>query len=437
MDFMGSNPPTKTALNNKSVARIISKQKIPRFYRIQQNFDDYCMQDIPKAVVSALERPDTFDCIKPGQRIALTAGSRGVCNIVEILKTVADQIKKKSAQPFIIPAMGSHGGATAEGQTAVLESYGISEESTGCPVLSSMETVQIGIAGNGKPVRIDKIASEADGIILVGRVKAHTAFSGNIESGLLKMAVIGLGKQFGAEICHADGFGEMEDNICSIAKVIFDSGKISFGIALIENAYDKTRRISAIPTNRIFAEEPEMLLEAKKHMPSILLNPVDVLVVDAIGKNISGSGMDPNISGTFSTPYISGGLEKQRVVVLDITKESHGNGLGMGAADFSVQRAYDKFDFEMTYPNALTSTVIRPVKIPMILANDRLAIAAAIKTCNMINFDNPRVVRIKNTLEIREIMISEALYAEAEVHPQIKIIGGPEKLKFDVWGNLF
>ncbi len=428
---------TKTARTDKSVAEIISRQKLPRFIKIKQKFDSFAITDIPAAIDSALLRPDTYERILSGQKIALTAGSRGLSNIVEILKTVADRIKAKGAYPFIIPAMGSHGGATAEGQVAVLESYGITEESTGCPIHSSMETVQLGVASNGKPVRIDKYAYEADGIILIGRVKAHTAFSGNIESGLVKMSVIGLGKQFGAEICHGDGFGRMEENICQIARVIFNSGKVVFGLALIENAYDKTRSIHAVPTDKIFKEEPLLLADAKKHMPSILINPVDVLVVDEIGKNISGSGLDPNISGTFSTPYASGGLDKQRVVVLDITDESHGNGLGLGVADFSVQRAFDKFDFEMTYPNALTSTVIRPIKIPMILANDRLAITAAIKTCNLIDFDNPRVVRIKNTLEIGELMISEALLKEAEEHSQIEIVGEVEELSFDLDGNLF
>ena len=431
------NPPGKHARIDKSVAQIILKQRLPKFTKIRQKFDDNAIENIKAAVDEALKRPGTIDRIKPGQRIALTAGSRGLCNVVEILRAVVDRVKAKGAEPFIIPAMGSHGGATAEGQAAVLASYGITKESVGCPVVSSMETVQIGVADDGKPVRIDKHASEADGIILVGRIKAHTAFSGRIESGLVKMAVIGVGKQFGAEICHGDGFGRMEENISRIAKVIFDSGKIAFGLALIENAYDKTRSMYAVPTDKIFEEEPGLLQEAKKHMPSILLNTVDVLVVDEIGKNISGSGLDPNISGTFSTPYASGGLEKQRVVVLDITPESHGNGLGMGVADFSVQRAFDKFDFEMTYPNALTSTVIRPVKIPMILANDQLAIAAAIKTCNLIDYGNPRVVRIKNTLEIGELMISEALIPEAEKNPQIEMIGEARELPFNAEGNLF
>ena len=431
------NPPGKSARTDRSVAEIISRQKLPRFVKIRQKFDNFAIENVRDAVDAALLRPGTLERVQPGQRIALTAGSRGLSHIVEILRRVAELLKEKGALPFVIPAMGSHGGATAEGQEAVLASYGITEKTVGCPIISGMETVQIGTAEDGKPVRIDKYASEADGIILIGRIKAHTAFSGRIESGLVKMAVIGVGKQFGAEICHGDGFGKMEENICRIAKVIFDSGKVVFGLGLIENAYDKTHSIHAVPTVRIFEEEPDLLIEAKKLMPSILLSPVDVLVVDEIGKNISGSGLDPNISGTFSTPYASGGLEKQRVVVLDITDESHGNGLGMGAADFSVQRAFDKFDFEMTYPNALTSTVIRPVKIPMILANDKLAISAAIKTCNLIDFDNPKVVRIKNTLEIGEIMISEALIPEAEANPLIEIIGTPEKLPFDSRGNLF
>ncbi len=436
MEEMGLSP-GKTAFADKTVAEIVSKQRLPKFVKIEQRFDLYSIADIRVAVEAALQRPGTLDAVKPGQRIALTAGSRGISNIIEILKSVADRIKEKGAYPFVIPAMGSHGGATAEGQLEVLSGYGITEESVGCPILSSMETVQIGVAENGKPVRIDKYASEADGIVLIGRIKAHTAFSGVIESGLTKMAVIGLGKQYGAEICHADGFGAMVDNLLSIGKTVLNSGKVLFGLGLIENAYDKTRSIHAVPAEKISEEEPALLLESKRWMPSIMFDSVDVLIVDEVGKNISGSGMDATITGTFSTPYASGGLEKQRVVVLDITDASHGNGMGLGVADFSVQRAFDKYDFEATYPNALTSTVMRPIKIPMILANDRLAVAAAIKTCNMIDYNNPRVVRIKNSLEIGEIMISEALIPEAKANPQIEIVGEEEELAFDSLGNLF
>lgn len=428
---------SKVARIDGSVAAIVSKQPIPRFCKIRQMFDDFKINDIECEVKKKLQRSGTLDRILPGKSIAITSGSRGVANIAKITKTIADEVKRMGGIPFIVPAMGSHGGATAEGQTEVLASYGITEKSMGCQIRSSMETVQVGVSEYGKPVRMDKHAAQADGIIVVGRVKPHTAFSGKYESGLLKMITIGLGKQFGAEICHADSFKYMEQNVTSIAREALEKCNILFGVALVENAYDETRRIEAIPSEKFFEEEPALLIEAKKNMPSILFKEVDVLIVDEVGKNISGSGMDPNITGTFATPYASGGIKKQRTVVLDLTDETHGNGMGLGMSDFSVQRAFDKMDFEMTYPNALTSTVPAPIKIPMILANDMLAIKAAIQTCNKIDHNNPRIVRIKNTLELEEILISEGLLEEARNNPQIEILDEPCEMYFDENNNLF
>lgn len=427
----------KVASAEEAVAAIVSKQSLPRMCKIRQKFDEFKINDVEAELRRKLQRTGTLDRIKPDQSIAITAGSRGVANIAKIIRTIADEVKSKGGKPFVIPTMGSHGGANAKGQLEVLESLGITEETIGCPVRSSMETVQVGVSEYGKPVRIDKFASEADGIIVVGRVKPHTAFTGKYESGLIKMITIGLGKQYGAEICHADSFKYMEQNITSIAKVALENSKILFGVATIENAYDETRRIEAIPAEKFFDEEPELLAEAKKNMPAILFEEFDVLIVDEIGKNISGDGMDPNITGTFCTPYASGGAKKQRTVVLDMTEETHGNASGLGMADFSVQRAFDKMEFEKTYPNGITSTVIGPSKIPMILANDKLAIQAAIQTCNKIDYSNPRIVRIKNSLKVGEIYISESLVREAEKNPQIEILEDPKEIVFDEKGNLF
>jgi hypothetical protein len=436
-DLMSEQKGSKIARKDGSVAAIVSKQPIPRFCKIKQKFEDFKIYDIECEVKKKLQRAGTLDRIMPGQSIAITSGSRGVANIAKITKTIVDEVKRMGGNPFIVPAMGSHGGATSEGQTEVLESYNITEETMGCPIRSSMETAKVGVSEYGKPVRLDKNAVQADGIIIVGRVKPHTAFSGKYESGLLKMITIGLGKQFGAEICHADGFKYMEQNVTSIAREALNKCKILFGVALVENAHDETRRIEAIPAEKFFEEEPALLVEAKINMPRILIDEVDVLIVDEVGKNISGSGMDPNITGTFATPYASGGIKKQRTVVLDLTEETHGNGMGLGMSDFSVQRAFDKMDFEKTYPNALTSTVPAPIKIPMILANDRLAIKAAIQTCNKIDHNNPRIVRIKNSLELQEILISESLLEEARKNQQIEVLEEPCELYFDENGNLF
>lgn len=427
----------KVARADGVVANIVSNQSIPRFCKIRQKFDDYKILDIESEVKKKLQRSGTLDRVKPGQSIAITSGSRGVANIAVITKTIVDEVKRVGANPFIVPTMGSHGGATAEGQKEVLEGNGITEESMGCPIKSSMETVQVGVSEYGKPVRIDKNANEADGIIVVGRVKFHTAFTGKYESGLLKMITIGLGKQFGAQICHSDSFKYMEKNVTSIAREAIKQCKILFGVATVENSCDQTRHIEAIPSEKFFEEEPALLEESKANMAGVLFKEFDVLIVDEVGKNISGSGMDPNITGTFPTPYKTGGANKQRTVVLDITDESHGNGTGLGAADFTVQRAFDKMDFEMTYPNALTAIVTLNAKLPITLANDKLAIKAAIQTCSGIDHNNARVVRIKNTLELEEILISEALLEEARNNPRIEILDEPKELIFDENGNLF
>lgn len=427
----------KVARTDMAVAAILNKQPLPKMCKIRQEFDDFKIHDIEAEVRKKLQRPGTLERIKPGQSIAITAGSRGVANIAVITKAIVNEVKRVGGNPFIVPAMGSHGGATAEGQMKILETYNITESVMGCPIRSSMETIQVGVSEYGKPVMMDKNALRADGIILVGRVKPHTAFRGKYESGLLKMIAIGLGKQFGAEICHADGFKYMEQNITSIARVALENCKIIFGVASVENAYDETRKIEVIPAERIFDEEPAILEDAKKNMPYIMFDAFDVLVVDEIGKNISGDGMDPNITGTFCLPDITGGAVKQRTVVLDLTEETNGNACGLGSADFSVQRAFDKIDFEMTYPNALTSTVPDSSKVPIILANDKLAIQAAIQTCNKIDYDNARIVRIKNTLRMDEIYISESLLEEAKKNPRIEILGGPQELVFDEMENLF
>jgi hypothetical protein len=427
----------KLARTDGMIAELLSKVKIPKVCKVRQQFDNVRILAIEEEVRKELQRPGTLDRISSGESIAIAVGSRGVANIARVIKTIANEVKRAGGNPFIVPAMGSHGGATAEGQSEVLASFGITEETMGCPIRATMETVQIGQSDTGLPVYMDKYAYEADGIIVVNRIKPHTGFRGLYESGLLKMIVIGLGKQKGAELCHSQGMQLIGQNIVLIAKVVLQGSKILFGVATVENAYDQTRRIKAIPTTRILMEEPELLIEAKKNMGSILIEEIDVLVIDEIGKNISGDGMDPNITGNFATPYATGGIKQQRIVVLDLTEETHGNFNGLGMADFSVQRAFDKCDFEKTYPNTLTSGCTALQKIPLILANDRLAIKAAIQTCDNSGRQNPRIIRIKNTLELGEINISENLLENIRRNPRIEILEEPQEMRFDINGNLF
>jgi hypothetical protein len=418
------------------IGNIIGSAQIPKMARVAQIFEDNTLKDIPGTIAKEFAKNEIASTIKPGMSIAVTAGSRGVANIAVILKEIVDNIKKLGGKPFIFPAMGSHGGATAEGQRQLLESYGITEKTMGVPVKSSMETVVIGRTAEGKPVSIDKYASEADGILIVGRVKPHTAFRGKYESGLLKMMVIGVGKQKGAESCHDEGFGKMAHYVETFADVIIAKTKILFGVAIVENAFDNTCKIEAIPTAQIKAKEPALLLEAKKLMPRIMIPKFDILIVDQIGKNFSGDGADPNITATYCTPYASGGPEFQRYVVLDLSEETHGNAIGLGLADFTTKRVYDKTDFDATYPNALTATVTQGVKMPMVLKNDREALKAAIFICTGIDKSKPKIVRIKNTSHIEEILISEALLEEAKKNPDMKVLEEPKELPFDKDGNL-
>ena len=421
------------------IAELLKSTPLPKMVKIKEKFDDTCIpvDQIHDTVFEQLGQKKLEGMIKPGMRIAITVGSRGISNIPLIVRSIADFVKSQGGQPFVVPAMGSHGGATAEGQRAVIEGYGVTEEAIGCPILSSMETVEIGHTEEGQPVRMDKNAYEADGIIVCGRIKPHTGFHGPYESGRMKMMAIGLGKQAGAEIIHQDGFGHFKKNIPMFGTVILRNSKVICGLALVENAYDHTREIVGLTPDEIITEEPVILQRAKSYMPRILFDSCDVLIVDEIGKNISGDGMDPNISGRFPTPYATGGIDAQRVVVLDLTKESHGNACGIGLADVTCMRLFEKFDKEATYPNAITNTVTGELKIPMIMYNDKQAIQLGIKSCNEIDRAHPRVIRIKNTMQIETIEISEGMLEEAAQNPDIEILTQPEEMHFNEQDNLW
>ena len=432
------------------IANLCQDIAIPKMVKVKQHFDPSYIapEDIPQVIWKELDRDIIASQIKSGMSIAITCGSRGVANIDIIIKAVVDYVKQKGGSPFVFPAMGSHGGATPEGQLEIVNGYGVTEEAMGCPIKASMETKQIGVTDDGRPVFIDKYASEADGIIMVGRIKAHTQFVGPYESGLMKMAVIGMGKQHGAEGVHEQGFPKMAENLQRYGKVILKNAPIICGIGTIENAFDQTYKLVALTPDEIIEQEPGLLLEAKRMMGHILIDNADVLIVDEIGKNISGDGMDPNVSGTLpretgvprgadgSDPRI-GNFKAKRVIVLDLTEETHGNANGLGLADVTTQRCVDKIINEMAYPNAITSTILEMVKIPFWTPNDKLAVQAAVKTCAGADKVKPRIIRIKNTMEIEEIEVSEALIPEVEANPNMEIIGEVAPMQFDENGNLF
>ena len=431
-------------MSDRVISELLKDIKIPKMVKVHQKFarPKIDKEDIKKVISTQLENDKFASKIKPGMNICITCGSRGISNIPIIIKSIADFCKIQGANPFVVPAMGSHGGATAEGQLEILSSLGVTEESVGCPIKSSMETVVIGhtTIGDKRPeeleVRIDKNAYESDGIILCGRIKAHTAFRGEYESGLMKIMTIGLGKQQGAESCHKNGFKYMAELVPAFGRIIMKNAPILFGLAILENSFDETCRLVALTPDEIDSEEPKLLKESFNYLPRIYFDDCDVLITDEFGKNISGEGMDPNTTGTFATPYATGGIKAQKRAVLRLTEETHGNAHGIGMADVISQKLYNKLNLEATYPNTITSTVLDFSKIPMIMANDREAIQLCIKSCNEIDKENVRIIRIKNTLEMEYIYVSEAMIDEVKSNPNLEIISELENLEFDSDGNL-
>ena len=421
------------------VSDLLKDVELPRMVKVRQVFKD---DSIPKekvyeTVLKQFDKPEIKATIKPGMSIAITCGSRGVANIATITRGIVDFVKQQGGEPFIIPTMGSHGGATAEGQLDILAGYNVTEKTMGCPIRATMDTTQIGYTEEGHPVFIDKYAAAADGIIVCGRVKPHTSFRGKVESGIMKMMTIGLGKQHGAEVCHASGFKYMGHLVPLFARAIMKNSNILFALATIENAYDETFKLVSMLPGEVETVEPDLLKEAYSLMPRIYFDSADILIVDKIGKNISGDGMDPNITGTFSTPYASGGLKKDFVTILDLTDETHGSALGIGLAHSTTRRLFNKMKFEMTYPNSITATVLETVRVPAVLDSDKEAIQICIRCMTEGDKKNPRIIRIKDSLHLKNIMISEAMLEEARKNPNLVIEGEPEYLPFDENGNLW
>jgi len=366
----------------------------------------------------------------PTGSVAVGVGSRGVGGISEVVAALVGFLKEAGAEPFVVPAMGSHGASTAEGQARVLAHLGVSEERVGCPVRATMEAQKLGETPSGVSVFMDRNAFEADSVVVVNRIKPHTAFRGTVESGPTKMLAIGLGKQKGAHSIHAAGWGRIHETIPEAARVAVESGKVAFGLAVLENADEEPYRVAAIPADNLEESEAPLLEEAKRKLMRLPFDDIDVLVIDEIGKNISGDGADPNVTGRYPTPFASGGPNVERMVFLDLTPETGGNANGLGAADVVTERLVSKMDRPSTYLNALTSTTPYPVKIPMTMPTDRLAIAAALTMTAGVSPQNARLVRIKNTLKLRRMWVSEALLNEVDGE-KVRVVEEPRPMRFD------
>jgi hypothetical protein len=420
-----------------NVKRLLTEVPIPRMVDIRQSFDQEKLDDISGCFLKELDRNDIIHQIYPGMTIAITAGSRGIANLAEIIKVLVNFLQNLGACPFVVAAMGSHGGSSAEGQKAILSEFGITETYLGCPVVSTKNVKQIGVLDDGRAIFINRLAAEADGIIPLNRIKAHTAFCGRFESGVMKMMTIGLGNQKGAETCHRQGIPRLGENVEKFAFGILSHARILFGVGIVENAFDQTLKIKVMSKEEIPRIEPKLLALAKSKMAHIFFDSVNVLIVDQIGKNISGEGMDPNITGRFIVPGIEGGISADRIGVLSLTKESLGNFVGLGMADVCSKGAFDRCDFDITYPNSLTSTVTCLCRIPMVFTNHQLTIQAAIKMVPDCDPSHITMIRIHDTLSLHAIQISENLLPLAKKNPKIEIMSDPKELVFNTNGNLF
>jgi antitoxin (DNA-binding transcriptional repressor) of toxin-antitoxin stability system len=406
----------------------------------------YSPQDVPEVPIDEIparvrqELAPLLGRIKPRERVAITAGSRGIANIVAILRTCGEAIRDQGGEPFIIPAMGSHGGATADGQRHMLAGYGITHETVGMPVISTMDVQQIG-AIDEMPVFFSTTGLEADHILLVNRVKPHTDFRGPVESGLAKICAIGLGKQRGAQTIHSYGTRGLAELMPRAARCIVDqTGKVLGGLAILENAYDHTASVASVQPDGIAAEAEQALQrQAKQLMGALPFDALDVLIVDEMGKNVSGTGMDSNVLGRMFVPGVP---EEDRprittVVVLDLTEESHGNAIGIGLADFTTERVVSRIDWQATYMNGYTaglSGLLRN-RLPSVLANDRAAIATAIRMCGQPDLSRLRLARIKNTLQVACVEFSPSLREEADA-AHVEITGPARPMQFDAAGRL-
>ncbi len=413
--------------------------QLPKLYRIRRTLNPPVVADVAAEVKAAIRKLPLAGHLKPGGRVAVTGGSRGVANIATILRATCDTLKELGASPFIVPAMGSHGGATAEGQLTILARYGITPESMGVPILSSMETVEIARMDWGLPVHVDRHACEADHIVLVNRVKPHTGFRGPVESGLMKILVIGLGKHQGALLAHRAAIDVgLQRMVPEVGRVSLAKLPVLFGLAAVENARHQTAMIEATLPEDLEATDTRLLQEAWRLMGRVPFDFLHLLIVDEIGKEISGGGMDSNVIGRMATG-ISPGPDAPRyvrILVRDLTAKTAGNAAGMGLADFATRRLADKVNFHYTYTNVLTASVTAGAKLPIIFETDRAAIEGALKTIGLTEPPDAKVARIRNTQALEVLYISEALLPEVRGRADLNILDGPFDFQFTECGDL-
>lgn len=413
---------------------------LPQAYRIRQHFPATRLKDVGAAVTAALSKLSLGGVIKPGDSVAVPVGSRGIANIALIIKSTVDYLKSLGAEPFIVPAMGSHGGGTAEGQAQVIASYGVTEAAMGVEIRSSMETVIVDQTPHGIPVHFDKNAYAADHVLVCGRVKPHTRFVGDIESGLHKMMLIGLGKHEGAKIYHrAIEDHSFEEIIKAVAASVLKKCSVIGGLAIVENSYDETGMIEAVPPENFYEREKELLEIARQWLPRLPFPKIDLLIVDRIGKNISGSGMDACVVGRKFNDHAATERDVvacKRIMIRGLTEETHGNACGIGLAEFTNERTVAGVDWQSTRINTITGSHPTAGMVPLVYPNDREAIEAALQTVGLVEPETSGIVQIYDTLELSEVVVSETYLEEINSRDDLDIISGPFDLPFDAEGNL-
>ena len=413
----------------------------PTMLAVQQRFESTPPVDFESAVSSGFELINPR--LKPGMSVAVGVGSRGISNLSEIVSLVIAELKKTGAKPFIIPAMGSHGGATPEGQLALLAGYGVAEKSMGVPIRPSMEVAPLGVSAAGREVLWSREAIAADGVFVINRVKPHTDFNGVVGSGLTKMLVVGLGKHAGASAYHAGALTlGYEESLEDLARVIFDRAPVLGGVALIENATHSTARLEVVPAESISIREPELCAEAQRLMPVLPFDEIDLLIVDQIGKNISGTGMDTNVIGRGVHGFhLTPGQSQDkpfiwRIFVRGLTPETHGNAIGIGMAEATTSRLIAEVDAEALRTNVITARSVQCAKLPMDFEADAEAIRAMLASLPDPDPAKARIVRIRDTLSLGQLEVSSALEDEVTGHASLEALGQAEPMAFDESGNL-
>ncbi len=417
--------------STRDTERILSRLRLAS---VRQAARAPALDDVKGAVAKAIAESGVLGRMRPGARVAVTAGSRGIADIATVLRTVCDGVRRAGGQPFIFPAMGSHGGATAEGQVALLESLGVTEASVGAPVRATMEVVELGRTEEGLPVYLDRYATEADAIIAVNRVKSHSDFSSTYESGLMKILAVGAGKRMGAEVIHSGGAGGLRNFIVPYARQVIAHAPVIGGLALLENERHSLAEVVGLPADEIEKHEAALLVRAKAMEPSLPFDEIDLLIIDRMGKEISGVGMDTNVIGRRA---IRGEPDPERpkvayVFVRTLTPASHGNAIGVGLADFTTMRLAEQIDWPVTRLNGLISGFLERAKLPLTLPNDRAALLAALTALGA-KAEAARVVRIRDTADLTEMAVSESLLGEARARDLVEC-GPPQPMAFDSEG---